>query len=574
MKLSYYGRLAYARTIAGAVNLTLVETSKVQTPCTDGVTMWVPRYDTEWEEDCEEEVLWWGKLVHETYHNDRTRGHNLAFRLLKERVAAWKKEGKKPSHLWKTANNLLEDLRIEKREFGNFPGQDRIMANLRGMMLREARDFIKKKSSREDALFLAQWLGFAKWNPGVIGEPVLTWTSDTVVTDAWAKIEDLMPRIYAMDRVEEPFELADEICRRLTEDDEDGGGEDKGATVSESSSEGETKDGSEDSESEEGESKEGKGKKEGAAGYLVHDHSIPPPNAGLPKPNEAVWKYEPSPHSGGFPGIPMREIKSTELKHGNSYGMTKILDNVRTQGLASQIKKRLQVLSARRYEGGHKRGKLDTGALWKGRVYRNTETGKRVFKETADVLSLDCAVTLLVDQSGSMSSRSKITYASAAACALNEVFDRIGVKCRVAGFTDTLDETINYLHKDFNDKVQTPELARRMANSAVDIMSGNADGENILWEYEKLVVRTEKRKVFIVLSDGMPADSKGKYNVTQYTKNVISNIEKAGKVHIIGVGILDGSVEYFYRSNELISDASKIEEVVLRLLEKEILRHA
>jgi cobalamin biosynthesis protein CobT len=221
--------------------------------------------------------------------------------------------------------------------------------------------------------------------------------------------------------------------------------------------------------------------------------------------------------------------------------------------------------------GGHKRGVIDSGNMWKGVVYNNTDTGKRVFKQKEEELNLDTAVTLLVDTSGSMRGFSKVQYASAAAVVLNDVFAKVGVKCRVAGFTDTISETHNYVHKEFDEKVQREELARRLDAGANKYMGGNADGESVLWEYSKLIRRAEPKKVLIVLSDGMPCDSKSLYNVSEHTEDVVSSIEKEGRVTIVGIGILDSSVARFYSRHHTINDVTNIEEVLLNLLKKEVL---
>jgi cobalamin biosynthesis protein CobT len=221
--------------------------------------------------------------------------------------------------------------------------------------------------------------------------------------------------------------------------------------------------------------------------------------------------------------------------------------------------------------GGHKRGGIDSGSMWKGIVYNNTDTGRRVFKQREEDLNLDTAVTLLVDTSGSMGCSSKMDYANASAVVLNDVFAKVGVKCRVAGFTDNPRETISYVHKEFDERISREELASRLGAADVHYKGGNADGESVLWEYHKLMQRSEPKKILVVLSDGMPCDSKSIYNVTDHTKQVIKRIEQQGKVSIVGIGIVDKSVRHFYTRHHIVNDVTNIEEVLLNLLKNEVL---
>jgi cobalamin biosynthesis protein CobT len=80
-------------------------------------------------------------------------------------------------------------------------------------------------------------------------------------------------------------------------------------------------------------------------------------------------------------------------------------------------------------------------------------------------------------------------------------------------------------------------------------MSGNPDGENILWAYDRLAKRKERKKLLIVMSDGSPAASKGGYGITKYTEEVIREIEASKDIEIYGLGLCCDSVKHFYKSN-------------------------
>jgi hypothetical protein len=515
----------------------------------------VPIYNPDWVADSPVELEWWGFLIHETYHNDKDKKHDRHFKLLKQHIESMKKAKRQPRKEWKELTNVLEDLRIEKREYGTYTFQDRVMSTLRNSFMHRCKNDAAALSVDpvRSVIYLVQWLGFARWNPGVLGEDVLSWEWSEDVRNLYAKIEDLMQYVYDLEEAADVFLVTEEILKRIldTEDTEE-------AKSEEQCEEGDPKDA--DKEGEEGDGDKPK--------YVITDHSKQIDTRHLPN-EDVTWIYRRSTHTSKFPGgIPLSEKYTKKAPNGDA---ELVLPLAHSNGLAAQIKRYLLVRSAVRLNGGHKRGHVDSGNMWKGVVYNNTDTGKRVFKQKEEELTLDTAVTLLVDSSGSMMSANKIGYASAAASVLNDVFAKVGVKCRVAGFTDSTSETICYVHKDFDEKVNREELARRLSTVMLGYMGGNADGESILWEYSKLIKRPEPKKILVVLSDGMPCDSKSCYNVTSHTLDVVKSIERSNKVSIVGIGILDKSVEQFYSRCHVIRDVTNIEEVLLNLLKKEVL---
>ena len=42
---------------------------KIEGPCTDGRTIYMPVLDPYWKDDNPKAIVWWGALIHETYHN-------------------------------------------------------------------------------------------------------------------------------------------------------------------------------------------------------------------------------------------------------------------------------------------------------------------------------------------------------------------------------------------------------------------------------------------------------------------------------------------------------------------------
>ena len=84
-----------------------------------------------------------------------------------------------------------------------------------------------------------------------------------------------------------------------------------------------------------------------------------------------------------------------------------------------------------------------------------------------------------------------------------------------------------------------------------------AVGEAILWSVDRLHKRKNKRKVLIVLSDGQPASNRG--DCYQFTKDVIDQVHKDGRIEIYGIGIIDDTVKQLYPHWSVIRHEDELE---------------
>ena len=94
------------------------------------------------------------------------------------------------------------------------------------------------------------------------------------------------------------------------------------------------------------------------------------------------------------------------------------------------------------------------------------------------------------------------------------------------------------------------------------LLKENIDGEALLWAHNRLIKRTEERRILMVISDGAPVDdSTLTENSETYLENhlrqVINRIETRSPVELIAIGI-GHDVTRFYRSAETISDADQL----------------
>ena len=262
--------------------------------------------------------------------------------------------------------------------------------------------------------------------------------------------------------------------------------------------------------------------------------------------------------------------KSTFLKEYNSRVAPMLISQ---ENFAQQVRKLIQIRAKVQREYGVKKGKLDQSRL--SRIcFKAPGFSERIFKNKIENKTLDAAITVLVDMSGSMSG-DKAFYALASTLLVNEVCSTLNIPIEILGFTDgpTFDGhvPVMFIYKGFNDlKMDEDHLKNYFALSS-NHMTGNPDGENILWAHDRLIKRKEKKKILVVMSDGSPAASAGGSDISGFTKKVIQEIEKSKTVDIYGLGLCSDSVEYYYKSHSVVKQPDEIPSKLLELIERKII---
>jgi cobaltochelatase CobT len=266
-------------------------------------------------------------------------------------------------------------------------------------------------------------------------------------------------------------------------------------------------------------------------------------------------------------------------------------------GAPNVIRRKLErALSAkmnRGWEGGREQGKLDTKRLV------SAFNGKTdVYKERDPVPEIDTATTILIDCSGSMSG-SKIQLANEIAIALAEALERTTVSYEILGFTDRfsgwqrfyrekvkgrkesfsrVEGLLHYVFKDYNESL----LRAKPALGGIDCYAErreNVDGEAVQWASRRLLKRHEKRKVMLVLSDGLPAftcSRAGGYEdydlmgAQRHCRYAVDEAIKSG-IDMIGIGIKDSSVKKFYPDHVVVRNLDDLQKTVISKLAKALL---
>lgn len=258
----------------------------------------------------------------------------------------------------------------------------------------------------------------------------------------------------------------------------------------------------------------------------------------------------------------------------------------RMSGVVNMCRRKLEraliAKQNRDWDNAKEDGRLDTRRL------TAAVAGKtNVFKTRTDRNEMDTALTLLVDLSGSMSG-SKVSMARDVVIAFCEALDRTGISYEVLGFCNGWPDHIKELNdvdttrwfKDFNrlwplHMAVFKHFDERLhdAKGAIARISNvaggdNTDGEAVLLANARLQSRPDKRKVLMVLSDGLPAANGS--GLEQHLADVISEIE-ASNTDVIGIGIKDDSVERFYSKHVVVNSLDDLQGVVMSELAKLLL---
>lgn len=239
------------------------------------------------------------------------------------------------------------------------------------------------------------------------------------------------------------------------------------------------------------------------------------------------------------------------------------------------------------WRSGLRRGRINASSL-----SRLATGDDRVFRRRDVAISKDVAISLLVDNSGSMTGN-RIQTASDAAFAMSSVLDRMNIANEVLGFSAhyskmperelakaahesgvTFARTLPLyipIYKAFDERL-TPETKRRIAGMALDrnILQENVDGESLQIAAGRLLKRKEKRHILMVFSDGQPACPGNYHQLRAHLKNSVKLIEQSG-VDVIGVGIQTNAVQQYYSKHVVLNEVEQLAGEVMQQLRKFLL---
>ncbi|KRA66333.1 cobalt chelatase [Caulobacter sp. Root655] len=242
--------------------------------------------------------------------------------------------------------------------------------------------------------------------------------------------------------------------------------------------------------------------------------------------------------------------------------------------LANKLQRRLLAQQNRAWTFDLEEGMLDVARLTRVII---DPTAPLSFKQEEDVEFRDTVVTLLIDNSGSMRGR-PIMVAAVCADILARTLERCAVKVEVLGFTtrawkggSARDEWIkagkppapgrlNDLRHIIYKSADAP-WRRARKNLGLMMREGllkeNIDGEALMWAHQRLIGRSEARRILMVISDGAPVDdstlsvNSGHY-LERHLRQVIAEIETRSPVELIAVGIGHDVTRYYRRAVTIV----------------------
>jgi cobaltochelatase CobT len=255
--------------------------------------------------------------------------------------------------------------------------------------------------------------------------------------------------------------------------------------------------------------------------------------------------------------------------------------------LANRLQRRLMAKQTRAWEFDLEEGLLDVARL--SRVVANPIL-PLAYKRERETEFRDTVVTLLIDNSGSMRGR-PITVAAMSGDILARTLERCSVKVEILGFTTRAWKggqsrerwiaagkppnpgRLNDLRHIVYKSADAPwRRARRNLGLMLreGILKENIDGEALRWAHNRLLERTEQRRILMVISDGAPVDDStlsvnpGNY-LEKHLREVIAEVERLGEVELTAIGI-GHDVTRYYRRAVTIVDAEQLGGVMLEKL--------
>ena len=247
--------------------------------------------------------------------------------------------------------------------------------------------------------------------------------------------------------------------------------------------------------------------------------------------------------------------------------------------LANRLQRRLMAQQNRSWDFDQEEGMLDAARLARVVVSPGSSLSYKVERETK---FRDTVVTLLIDNSGSMRGR-PISIAAISADIMARTLERCGVKTEILGFTTrawkggqaredwlaagrpAMPGRLNDLRHIVYKKADEPwRHARRNLGLMMreGLLKENIDGEALLWAHNRLIGRTEDRRILMVISDGAPVDDStlsvnhGGY-LEQHLRRVIEMIETRSPVQLVAIGI-GHDVTRYYKRAVTIMDAEQL----------------
>lgn len=180
--------------------------------------------------------------------------------------------------------------------------------------------------------------------------------------------------------------------------------------------------------------------------------------------------------------------------------------------------------------------------------------------------NVDLAVSLLVDNSGSMSGK-RSQIASQAALVLAQACEWSDIPFECNAFTKTQDcssgTSITIKEKTFDDSFESAKpyfgindsttIHKLEADRSIPTFHGNSEEINLYYIWQELKLNPHKTKLLFVMCDGMTTGS------SMDLKDVVNSMMNDGII-VIGIGLMCDTVQKIYPLSKLFSSVSELQE--------------
>lgn len=237
-------------------------------------------------------------------------------------------------------------------------------------------------------------------------------------------------------------------------------------------------------------------------------------------------------------------------------------------------------------------GQIDAGRL--SRLIISPQQ-QEIFRQERVRPKCDCAVTLLIDNSGSM--RNHIDAIALLADSLSRALELAGAQTEILGFTTgqwnggrplkrwraagqpnnpgRLNELEHRIYKDADTswRKARPSIAALLKS---DLFRESVDGEALIWAQRRLLKLQASRRILIIISDGCPMDgathqSNSSDILDLHLKHVARQIEQQSRVQLYALGVGLDLSNYYSNSLELDlanSFDNRVFDEILQLLHR------
>jgi cobaltochelatase CobT len=245
---------------------------------------------------------------------------------------------------------------------------------------------------------------------------------------------------------------------------------------------------------------------------------------------------------------------------------------VNVQRMARQLRALLAIPQRNGWNNGEDDGYIDGRRLSQLVASPNE---KRIFRQERVEAQTDCAITFLIDCSGSM--KTHIQSLAALLDIFVRALDMADLQSEVLGFTTgawtggraqkawqkagkpthpgRLNEAAHIVFKgaETSWRRARPSLAALLKS---EIFREGIDGEAVLWAKQRLASSDADRKILVVVSDGSPMDSatnlaNDEHYLDHHLRDVVQAIELRSDISIVGIGVGLDMSPYYRKSHVL-----------------------